>query len=94
VSHHLATAVAFEAGGEMIPKNAAGVAKVDKSVTISETYAAMEALLASGKTRNIGISNFTRSEVEELLKTAKVKPSNIQLELHRQCTFSLWEVFV
>jgi L-glyceraldehyde reductase len=38
-------------------------------VPIKDTWAAMEALVAKGKVRSIGVSNFTRRRIEELLKT-------------------------
>lgn len=65
----------------MIPKEN-GVALRDTETTLAQTWAEMEKLLEKGKVKNIGISNFTRSEVEELLKTAKHKPDAIQIELH------------
>ncbi|KAM0746962.1 putative aldehyde reductase [Meredithblackwellia eburnea MCA 4105] len=51
-------------------------------VPFTETWAAMEKLLDTGKVRNIGISNFSQAEVEILLKSAKVKPAVHQLERH------------
>lgn len=37
-------------------------------VPIIETWRAMEALVKKGKVRTIGVSNFTREKIEELLK--------------------------
>lgn len=85
--------VAFVPGGKPIPKDENGVAKRDNSVTLQETWSYMEKALESGKTKNIGISNYTRSEVETLLKSAKHRPDNIQLELHpylSQLSFTDW----
>lgn len=48
----------------MIPK-VNGVAQRDIETTLADTWAEMEKVLQKGKTRNIGISNFTRSEIEE-----------------------------
>ncbi len=42
----------------------------------------MEKVLATGKTRAIGISNFSRAELERLLKETSVVPAVHQLELH------------
>ncbi|PJF18838.1 hypothetical protein PSACC_01335 [Paramicrosporidium saccamoebae] len=61
--------------------DANGVAII-KPVPISETWAAMEELLAQGKVRSIGVSNFTATHLAELLKAAKVKPAVNQVELH------------
>lgn len=42
----------------------------------------MEAILASGKSRSIGVSNYTVQHLEELLRECKVKPAVNQVELH------------
>ena len=47
-----------------------------------QTYKAMEKTLKSGKTKAIGISNFSRAELERLLKETTVVPADHQLELH------------
>ncbi|KAI5478353.1 hypothetical protein MNV49_005204 [Pseudohyphozyma bogoriensis] len=49
---------------------------------IADTWKQMEAVLATGKVRAIGISNFSQAFVEDLLKTAKVTPAVNQIELH------------
>ncbi|BCS22825.1 aldo/keto reductase [Aspergillus puulaauensis] len=51
-------------------------------VPTKDTWAAMEALVAKGKVRSIGVSNFTREKIEELLKTAKIPPAVNQIEAH------------
>jgi len=53
-----------------------------KSPTIQETWADMEKVLASGKVRAIGVSNFSEKTLGELLRTAKVRPAVNQVELH------------
>ncbi|KAI1332396.1 Aldo/keto reductase [Xylariaceae sp. FL0255] len=45
-------------------------------------WAQMEALLATGKVKSIGVSNFKVSDLENLLKTAKVVPAVNQIEFH------------
>jgi diketogulonate reductase-like aldo/keto reductase len=42
----------------------------------------MEGLVKSGKAKAIGISNFSRKEVERLLANATIKPAVHQMELH------------
>lgn len=42
----------------------------------------MEQVKASGKARSIGVSNFLQSDLETILKTAKVVPSVNQIEFH------------
>ncbi|KAI0420764.1 aldehyde reductase 1 [Xylaria grammica] len=48
----------------------------------AETWKAMEALVKKGKVRSIGVSNFTRERIEDLLKTAEIKPAVNQIEAH------------
>lgn len=47
-----------------------------------QTYKALEKTLKSGKTRAIGISNFSRKEIERLLKETSVVPAVHQIEIH------------
>jgi alcohol dehydrogenase (NADP+) len=42
----------------------------------------MEKLLKTGKTKAIGISNFSRHEIERLCKETSVVPASHQIELH------------
>jgi len=83
---------AFASGGDMIPKEN-GVAVRDNETTLAQTWAEMEKALEAGKVKNIGLSNFTKSEVEEVLRTAKHKPDAMQIELHpylQQTEFVEW----
>lgn len=53
----------------------------------------MEKLLKSGKTKAIGISNFSRAETKRLLEKTSVVPAVHQLELHpwlQQNDFTEW----
>lgn len=47
-----------------------------------KTYQAAEEVLAAGKTRAIGVSNYTIRHLEEMSHHAKVKPAVNQVELH------------
>lgn len=48
----------------------------------AETWRAMEAILKAGKARAIGVSNFRQHHLEELFKTAEVKPMVNQIFLN------------
>jgi len=52
------------------------------SVPFAETWKAMEALLKTGKTRAIGVSNFNIRRLQELLYTCAVVPATNQIEAH------------
>jgi diketogulonate reductase-like aldo/keto reductase len=49
---------------------------------VPRMWSQMEELKVSGKARSIGVSNFTRSHLEALLKHAEVKPAVLQTEYH------------
>ncbi|KAI0779159.1 Aldo/keto reductase [Irpex lacteus] len=49
---------------------------------ISKTWEQFEAVLAKGKVKAIGVSNFSEKILEQLLPTAKVIPAVDQIELH------------
>jgi 2,5-diketo-D-gluconate reductase A len=51
----------------------------DKTV---QAYKALEKLLADGKVRAIGVSNFMRSHLDDLLKQTDIVPAVNQIELH------------
>ncbi|KAI5475099.1 hypothetical protein MNV49_001923 [Pseudohyphozyma bogoriensis] len=52
------------------------------SPTINETWAEMEKVLATGKVKAIGVSNFSVKTLTQLLMTAKVVPAVNQVESH------------
>lgn len=51
-------------------------------IDLTETYAAMEKLLATGKVRAIGVCNMTKRGLEDLLSKAHVVPAVNQIEAH------------
>lgn len=58
-----------------------------------QTYRAMEKIYHSGKAKAIGISNFSKAEMEHLLKHCSVPPAVHQLECHpwlQQQEFTEW----
>ncbi|CAK7263239.1 hypothetical protein SEPCBS57363_000451 [Sporothrix epigloea] len=57
--------------------------KQTDSIDYVDTYKAMEALVPKGKTRAIGICNFSRAELERLLSSPSASvPAVHQMELH------------
>ena len=49
---------------------------------LQDAWAVMESILASGKARTIGVSNFLQKDLEAVLETAKVIPAINQIEYH------------
>lgn len=52
------------------------------NVPISETWGAMEELVAAGVIRDIGVCNFGTSLLRDLLSYATIRPSVLQIESH------------
>ncbi|CAO3564760.1 unnamed protein product [Mortierella alpina] len=73
--------VAFKSGSEAVARDADGKI-LRENVEITETYKALEALVASGKTKAIGVSNFSIKNLEKILKVATIPPAVNQVELH------------
>lgn len=66
---------------------------VDDSVTILDTWLAMEQLVRAGLTKNIGISNFAQHQVEAILKHCRICPVAHEFETHpylQQSDFVAW----
>jgi diketogulonate reductase-like aldo/keto reductase len=82
----------FARGDKLFPKDADDKTKTGDSDYV-DTYKAMEKLVASGKCRAIGVSNFSRAEMERLLRETSVVPAAHQFELHpylQQPAFAEW----
>ncbi|KAF9362453.1 hypothetical protein BGX34_006158 [Mortierella sp. NVP85] len=72
--------VAFKSGPAAVPRD--GDKLLFEDVDFTETYKAMEALIETGLTKAIGVSNFTVEHLEKLLQVAKIVPAANQVELH------------
>lgn len=53
-----------------------------EDIPISVTWNAMEKLVNNGKVKSIGISNFNGALIQDLLRSAKIKPQLLQIEHH------------
>jgi len=57
-----------------------------QNTPIQETWTAMEELVDEGLAKNIGISNFSSSIIQDLLRYARIEPQVLQVELHPYLT--------
>lgn len=73
--------VAFVPGEKWFPLDDQGVFRLD-DVDPAVTYKAMEKLLQTGKTKAIGVSNFTIEKLDDLLKKSSIVPAVNQVEAH------------
>ncbi|KZF18855.1 Aldo/keto reductase [Xylona heveae TC161] len=72
----------FARGKDPMPKGPDGKIKIDRSIDFIDTWKEMERLQKSGKAKAIGISNFSKAELDRLLDHATIVPAAHQLELH------------
>ncbi|KPI44421.1 putative oxido [Cyphellophora attinorum] len=71
---------AFKSGPVLRPTKDGKV--LTDNIDYLDTWKAMESLLSTGKTKSIGISNFSKTEVERLLSKSKTPPAVHQYECH------------
>lgn len=72
---------AFEPSDKWFPIDEQGVFKL-ADIDPAATYTAMEKLLSTGKTRAIGVCNFTVNKLQDLISKTKVVPAVNQIEAH------------
>jgi len=73
--------IAFKSGPDAVARDSEGKLLFE-NVDFTETYKAMEGLIPTGKTKAIGVSNFSIKNLEKLLASAKIVPAANQVELH------------
>ncbi|CAL8075181.1 unnamed protein product [Calicophoron daubneyi] len=52
------------------------------SPSLADTWKAMERLVDDGLVRSIGVSNFNRRQIDGILNICRIKPVNLQIEIH------------
>ena len=58
---------------------------IPSDVHYIDTYKYMEELVATGKTKSIGLSNFNVEQVRDILNSCKIRPVCNQFEVHPLC---------
>jgi aldehyde reductase len=74
---------ALQEGGALLPKRPDhDVLSVFSNVDYVDTWKAMEDAAKKGLTKSIGVSNFSKRQLERVLEIATIKPVNNQIECH------------
>jgi diketogulonate reductase-like aldo/keto reductase len=76
------TPFAFRPGEDQDPRDAHGAVIYDRSVTLLETWRAMEELVDEGRCRAIGLSDVNLRQVREIFDAARIKPAVVHVESH------------
>lgn len=58
----------------------------EDTVPLIDTWRAMEALVEEGLVRNIGVCNFGTALLRDLVNSARIPPSVLQVEIHPYLT--------
>lgn len=76
--------VGFNPNGkdDLFPRNEDGSIQLDESFNVVNTWRQFEAVYKTGKTKAIGVSNFSVGVLEDLLPHAEVVPAVNQIEFH------------
>jgi alcohol dehydrogenase (NADP+) len=76
------TPFAFQPGDDQDPRDQNGNILYDDSVTLLDTWRAMETLVDHGKCRAIGLSDVVLDGLVPLYEAARIKPAVVQVESH------------
>jgi len=76
------TPFAFQPGDEQDPRDQNGNVIYDHSVTLLDTWKAMESLVVHGKCRAIGLSVVSLDQLKPIYESARIKPAVVQVESH------------
>ncbi|XP_063991574.1 aldo-keto reductase family 1 member B7-like [Diachasmimorpha longicaudata] len=77
------TPFAFEeAGDDLHPMDEEGNFRMDKGSDHLKVWANMEAQVAAGRAKAIGLSNFNIKQIKRILDNTKIPVANLQIELH------------
>ena len=77
--------VAFTNIGLTIPDNATDFLALE-TCPLGETFSAMQELVTEGLVKNIGVSNFSISKIDDLIRATGITPSVNQIECHPYLT--------
>ncbi|KAK9875057.1 hypothetical protein WA026_005857 [Henosepilachna vigintioctopunctata] len=77
---HFPVCFKYEEGKDIVVDEK-GVVQTEPTDHIA-VWRKMEEMVNSGKVKHIGISNFNRHQIARILDNAKIKPANLQVEIH------------
>jgi alcohol dehydrogenase (NADP+) len=76
------TPFAFQPGDDQDPRDQNGNVIYDNGVSLMDTWRAMESLVDGGKCKAIGLSDIGLEQLQEVFKSARIKPAVVQVEAH------------
>src|SRR6476646_4583393 len=76
------TPFAFQPGDEQDPRDTNGAVIYDKTVTLLDTWRALESLVDDGKCNAIGLSDVNLEQAKTIFDAARIKPAVVHVESH------------
>ena len=76
------TPFAFQPGDEQDPRDPSGNVIYDKTVTLLDTWKALEKLVDEGRCKAIGISDVNLAQTQAIVEGARIKPAVVHVESH------------
>src|SRR5213078_2206957 len=76
------TPFAFQPGDEQDPRDQNGAVIYDKSVTLLDTWRALEGLVDEGRCKAIGLSDVSLEQAKGIFDAARIKPAVVHVESH------------
>ncbi|KAK3920297.1 Aldo-keto reductase family 1 member B15 [Frankliniella fusca] len=72
----------LERGDELLPVGEDGNVLLDMETDHVAVWKAMEEEVDAGRAKAIGISNFNQRQIQRILDNCRIRPANLQVELH------------
>jgi len=66
----------------LLPRDSEGNCALDMSTDLVAVWKEMEKIVDSGLAKSIGVSNFNAEQLERIIKNARIRPANNQVELN------------
>jgi len=80
---HVPVGLQYVNDTDLWPKDASGKILINVNSSLEAVWKAMEEQVDNGRTRSIGISNFSRNQIERIMKVARIQPANQQVEIFK-----------
>ena len=78
---HFPVGFAYVNDADLFPTTPDGMIQLDISTDLVAVWKEMEAQVDAGRALSIGVSNFNPSQIERIMKVARIPPANEQVSI-------------
>jgi alcohol dehydrogenase (NADP+) len=79
---HFPIGFKYDEGTEKLKINEKGEIETEGKTDHAAIWKKMEEQVDAGRAKTIGLSNYTIAQIQTVLKSARIKPANLQVEIH------------